>query len=1124
MKKIRITGIKIPSFWNKIFRLMKLTFLFLVVGLMQLSASVYSQTTKLSLEMRNAKVAEVLDAIESQSEFRFAYSPGYIDLNREVTVDIQDKTINESLQVIFAGTDVVFGVFDRHILLYPESMETSTEPVVSHATGAQQRTVSGSVTDESGQPLPGVTVVVKGTTQGTVTNADGNYSLANIPEDATLVFSFVGMKTQEVEVGNQSTINVAMEVDAIGIEEVVAIGYGTQKKINLTGSVSTTDMDQLDRKTTATQTSQLLAGEVSGITITEEWGKPGRDQSSLQIRGLGTFSGAGNNPFVLVDGVPSSIDHVNPNDIASISVLKDAASASIYGSRAANGVIIIETEKGKRGEMQVRYESYVGLQEVTELPQYLDSWTTAEAENLARVNEGLGLKYSEEEIEKFRSGDDPDEYPNKYHLRDFFNSGNGLQTKHNLTFSGGTKAVRYLFSAGYLRKNGVVAKNYNDRYDVLLNVYSELRDNLKLNVSFKGINDLIKEPAIIDGGLRNFNHLISLAQRSPTTFPGKRSDGTYGVYVGHPAAQAGLDSESFYEKDGSRLQSNVSLEWDIFSSLKLTGRAGYNLNYAREKEFGAEFDAGRGFVFEPSRINIDWSKNDYLLLEAFLNYEKTFSNHYIHLLGGFSQEESNNNNIGGFRDIFPTTKLPQLSVASSANDENWGGANTWKLRSFFGRLNYSFNNRYLLEGNLRYDGSSRFSEGNQYGLFPSFSAGWILSEEDFFEIPWIKVFKLRASWGVLGNQQIGNYPYQKTLSLGHDFYPGEKIEPGIRLATLPNYDITWESTQITDVGLDLNLFEGKLNFVVDYYYKKTTDILYNLTISKVLGMGVGKQNAGEVENRGWDFELVYKNTVGDFSYKIRPIFSAVQNKVISLANVEKDIGQGLFVGEPLQSFYGYVTDGLFIDQEDIDNYAEQNYNAEPGFPRYKDIGGPDGVPDGKITSEYDRKVIGSSFPKYSFGLGISANYKNFDLFVLTQGQGGIEKIVSGKRLALYNNGPIEEWHWEERWTEDNPDRYARYPKFISSYSQPFFQDVNDYWLRDASFLRVKDVQIGYNIPQKILKSTFIDECRIYFSGRNLYCFDSYEKGWDPEMYASEGSNIYFYPLTRLWSLGVNINF
>ncbi len=1082
----------------------------------------------LSISAENEKLIVVLSRIEELVHVKFSYNPKTIPIDKQVSVHLREATLRDVLSDLLEPLTINFEVSGDYIILgkhlvndVPDS-HGSTNTTFQDATAL---TVSGTVTSEAGETMPGVNVIEKGTTNGTTTDAEGKYSIVISDNNAVLVFSFIGYTIREVAADGRSVIDVSLSEDVQSLDEVVVVGYGTRKKSNLTGSVSSVNVANIDRKRSATQTSQLLAGEVAGLTAREDSGSPGNDGSTLTVRGLGTFSAAGTAPLVIVDGViQTSINDVNPNDIASISVLKDAASASIYGSRAANGVIIIETEKGKAGVMQVRYESFVGKQSA-ELPDYLNSWEYAEAYNTALINEGGTASYTQEEIEKFRSGSNPDDYPNSPHVRDLFNTGGALQTKHNLTLSGGLDNIRYLFSSGYLRKNGMIADNYNDRYDILLNVNSKVRDNLRFGASLKVIENLVNEPAYVQqANFLDMGSLISKAVTTPATVPLIRSDGSYGSHMGYPNAKAGLDSDGFRQRTRTTLNSNVSLEWDIINSLKVSGRLGYNFNNNSNKEFAAEYDAGRGQIQGPSSISEEWGRDKYLSLVALVDYDKTIGKHYFHVLGGYSQEVFNDYYLGGYRNDFPTTQLPELDVASPANDNNWGGSSTWKLRSYFGRVNYSFEDKYLLEGNVRYDGSSRFSKGNRFGLFPSFSAAWVVSQENFFDVPWVASLKVRGSFGILGNQQIGTYPYQKVLALGYDFFQGEMVQPGIRLTSLPNQDITWETTEITNGGLDIGLFNGKLSLGIDHYYKRTYDILYGLTVSKVLGMGVGYQNAGEVENRGWDFEVEYRSQVRDLSFNIAPVFSVVRNKVLSLSNVERDVSRGLFVGESLNSYYGYSTDGLFVDQADVDSYPTQNYSAAPGFPRYKDISGPDGVPDGVVTADYDRSVLGSTFPRFSYGLGISLDYKAFDVFIQAQGLGGMSRRIEAKALALYNNGNIERWQWEGRWTEENPDRYAEYPKFISSYNSRSFEDLNDYWLRDATFLRIKDIQVGYNIPQKVLESTFIDQCRIYFSGRNLLTFHSGEKGWDPEMYVSTGYNTSFYPPTKVLGFGVNVTF
>lgn len=1087
-----------------------------------------------TVNMQEATLQKVLSSLEKQTGVKFAYSKSMISVKQLVSIRVENKTLEYALSALFEGKSIDYQPVKGQVMLKRrvKQEERNLESGLSHSTLVAALpaviAVTGTVLDEKGEPLPGVSVLIKGTQIGTLTDVKGAFSLNVDDSKQVLVFSFVGYIAQEVPIGARNAIEVTLKESIAVLEEMVVVGYGVQRKVNLTGSVSSVSGETITRRI-ASQSSQLLQGAASGLTVIQASGEPGGDQAAMQIRGIGTFSGAGTAPLVLVDGVPSSINAVNPNNIERITILKDAASAAIYGSRAANGVILVTTKVGSSGKLTVSYDTYVGKQQPTELPQYVDSWVYAEMFNEARKNEGQSPVYTQEEIEKFKSGLYPDEYPNKHHLRDLFKTGNGLQTKHNFTIQGGSKQSTYLFSTGYLRQNGLIKNNAYDRYDLQLNVNNQLKENLKLNIKLMGYQSLTDKPAgIAANGSKTLDlfGVIQAANHHVATVPGRRSDGTYGVTQGVTVAEGRLASGSFGKHRTTSFISNVSLDWDLTKSLKFSNRVSYQWGHTFNRLYGAQFRADPNWLFGPSQVDISTTNSRDLMFESLLQYNKSFGDHSISALGGFSSLTNNAHSMGAFRDNFPSSQLYVINAASPVNDSNSEGETVGKLVSYFGRINYAFKDKYLLEANLRYDGSSRFAKHGRFGLFPSFSGGWRISEEEFFKVSWIDNMKLRASYGELGNQQIGLYPYQKTLALGSVYALGttETIRPGIQLTKLPFEDITWETTRISNAGLDLDLFKGRLNIGVEYYKKVTDNILYQLTVSQVLGMTVGEQNAGKVENKGWEFEVGFRDKIGKFSYKIQPNFSVNQNKVLSLAGIERDIARGLFVGKPISSIYGYQTDGLFMDQNDIDTYPTQNYIAKPGFPRFRDISGPEGKPDGIVSADYDRTILGSEYPKFNYGMSISADFMGFDFFLQMQGIGGYRTLIQGDEQAFNNFGNIQQWHVDNRWRADSPDRNAAYPRLEQAYHASPWAVNLDYWTRNASFLRFKNIQVGYNFSTKWLNKFSIDHFRLYLHGENLMSFNQYYRGWDPEMETKGTQTVSYYPITRVWSLGLSLQF
>lgn len=1013
---------------------------------------------------------------------------------------------------------------------YPDVMNERMNPVFS-GSQAQDRIITGKVTDEKGNVLPGVNVIVKGTVQGTVTDAEGSYQLSLPANTETVVFSFVGYQPKEVSAAGRTSIDISLEPDVQLLGEVVVVGYGTQKKTNVTGSVSQFESEQIENKP-ITNVTQLFAGQVTGISAPQISGEPGADAAAILIRGRGTFSGAGTEAFVLVDGLPSSLDNIDPNSIASISVLKDAASASIYGARAANGVILVTTKRGKAGGLSVNYNGYAGWQKPTAFPDYVESWEFATLYNEALTNMGQQPLYNDAEIQKFRDGSDP-LYGNANHPEDLFTSGSGFQTSHNLNFSGGSENTKYFASLAYLKQEGIVKRNEYDRYTFTFNVDQKVSKNLNLGVNLIGIKGGSTEPVPTAGPFganasvaSTVRMLYQMANLLSPTIPGRYPDGSYG-YDGFNSALAAIDSKSFYTENKHDLLGSLNLGWDITPALKISGKAGYVYNQAYNKSFNATFKYNENLTTGPAWLREDISNFTSITLQTLIEYNKKFGDHSIFALGGISQQSDKVIRHNLSRSDFPSNETTVQNAGSAATMQNGGNFEEWGLRSYFGRVQYSFKDKYLFEANARYDGSSRFPESKKYGFFPSFSAAWRISEESFFDVAWMDDVKLRASWGELGNQNIGNYPYQNIISLGQNYIFGGTLIPGASLTNLPNSDISWETTRIADVGLDISLIKNKLSLEVDYFNKKTSDILYSVPSSAVLGLSTSLQNAGSVLNEGWEFQLTYRNNIGGLRYSISPNFSSVRTEVLDLAGVDRiitlvasDYYTIMTPGEPMQAFYGYKTDGLFANQNEIDDYATQPGAPKPGDIKFLDISGPNDVPDGQVDAEYDRTVIGSHFPKYTFGGTLDLNFKNFDFSVVFQGVGGVKGILRRWRAQPFDDGGVNVQGWQtDRWTVENPNPDARVPRLSIGWHGGV---ANDFWIIDASYLRVKNVQFGYSIPTQVLDKVGLNRLRLYFSGTNLLTFSNYYEGYDPDQRLSPDAR--FYPVTAVYSLGVNLGF
>ncbi|RRB07250.1 SusC/RagA family TonB-linked outer membrane protein [Larkinella rosea] len=997
--------------------------------------------------------------------------------------------------------------------------------------------VSGKVSDETGQGLPGTSVVLKGTTNGTVTDASGNYSLSVPDENSILVFSYIGYVAQEVAITGRSTVAVTLKKDVKSLSEIVVVGYGTQSKTQVIGSISQINADKINNRT-VTQLSQGLTGQMPGVTIIQRSGQPGSSGGTIQIRGVGSFS-ASTAPLILIDGIPAnSFNNVDPNDVESVSVLKDASSAAIYGARAANGVILVTTKTGKSGKMRISYNGYGGVQKMTATPRFVTS-----AEYAQLLNEAVPNSYTEDQIQKFRTGSDPDNYPNSDFMKGTFKK-QASQTSHNFSVSNGTENTQYLLSFGYLGQNGILDKNNFNRYNLRLNLTNKLSQKVKLTTRLSGIQSVDNQPAppaTLD--FIGMDGIISNTVRIPSIYPIRYANGDWGTGVSNKGTSVSyLQNDSFYKGKTTDLGANARLDYTVIPDLTLSALGGYTQLNQRVTRFLASQRLNSTITLGPSSLNETSTNTNYRTIQAFADYKTNIGLHEFGVLAGYSFETSLSESLAQGRGGLPSNTITVINAGDASSQTTSGSASEWALESYFGRAQYNYDRKYLVEGAVRYDGSSRFPTNRKYALFPSVAVGWRISEEGFVKdhLPWVDELKVRASHGRLGNQNIltngdpNYYPYQNVLNTGYNYPFGGVITTGVARTTITDTTLHWESTRTTDIGIEGSLFKRLLAFSITHFNKYTYDILVSpaSSVAQVLGFTVGQKNSGRLSNKGWEFTLDHRHKFGDVGYSVGFNLTYTKNTILDLGvgNVKQPnglVGNGsdLFIGYPLQLYYGYVADGLFTNQDDINSWANQTAiapNPKPGDIRYKDISGPDGKPDGKVDANYDRTLLGSQIPKFTYGINLGATYKGFDLGILFQGVRGVSGYLNNYvGWALYNQGTIQRWQMDERWTPANPDRNAGYPRMeVITNAGTNNTLSSSFWILNGSYLRLKNIQLGYTIPATLTRKLKLSTVRVYANGENLKLWSNYREGWDPEI--NTGGS--YYPILANYTFGLNLTF
>ena len=1007
----------------------------------------------------------------------------------------------------------------------------------------QNLKVSGVVTDEAGEPLIGVSVLVKGTTLGNITDLNGRFSL-DVPEGSILEISYIGYKTQSIK-AQREPMNIVLKEDAQKLDEVVVVGFGTQKKVNLTGSVSAVTGDDISKRPVA-NAAILLQGQIPGLRVNQGLGQPGGEGTSFRIRGQGTFSSAGSDPLILINGVPGSMTNLDPSVIESVSVLKDAASAAIYGARAANGVILVTTKQGAVGDkVHISYHGNVGLHTPTKLyDRVTNSVEYMELANLAWKNSGTGKQYTQDQINLYRNNVGDPQYPN-FDWQDYMFRTAVVQT-HNLSMAGSTEKTTYNVALNFVDQPGTMRgfkyRKYNATIDLTARITNFIKVGTYANLMYgeteqprQGQNDaflstLSQAPPYMpwlpdDGtGIRRWTSSAYSFESHNKNMPAiigdnaMKRDNNFDIN-----AQLWLEINlakglTWYTKGAARLQSNKSKDW--------RGSTTYTYDY-HTGERSSELDKGG------LGLSVGDGRRFYTNLYSYLKYDLSLVDnaHNFSLMVGYNQESEKYETLNAYRKDF-AFDLPVLNAGGTADWSNSGGEEEWAIQSLFGRFNYDFKERYLFEANMRYDGTSRISDENRWGVFPSFSVAWRATEEEFIKnlnLNWLNNFKLRGSWGQLGNQNIGLYPYQAMIS-GVDDYPFTKTSDGVIIGyqqtAYANRNIKWETTTITDIGFDLQVFDG-LSVTFDWYKKTTDDILRSSQVSSLLGLSAPTVNNGSVENKGIEVALNYANmvkggTFRGFRYNAGVYFDRSRNKLTEFGAEEIGSYSIKREGLPYDEYYMLECIGVFADQAEINASPKQfNDNTQPGDLKYKDISGPDGKPDGVIDN-YDRRTFSGRFPGFEYGINASATWKGFDLSLIGQGVADKKYYTTdwGVQPFMQGSSPNKDYI-KHMWTEENPYG-AKHPKL-------YWQDMgggkntrpNSYYLKDASFFRLKNLTLGYTLPRVWTEKANISKVRIYFSGDNLLTLTPY-KGLDPERNGDGRDAIY--PQNRIYSFGLNVEF
>ncbi len=1082
------------------------------------STQVMAQEPTVTLRNENITLSKALDLIQAQTGYNFVYNESIGNLDSKVSLNVTGQPISVALKQLFSGKDISFGIEDKYIILKKTPKAPSNEI-----------TVTGNVSDKSGEPLIGATVAIKGKSQGVATDINGDFSI-KVAKGTTLSVSYVGYNPKEVRV-NSSKIEIVLDESDVALDEVVVIGYGTMKKKDLTGAVSSiSGATVTDRKVTSLSTA--LQGAMGGVTVTRSGSEPGAS-ADIKIRGITTIGDS--NPLIIVDGVPvDNINDINPQDVENITALKDAASAAIYGSRAAAGVILITTKRASDGKVSLSYSYEYGYEKPTTQPDYVDASRFMAMVNELRWNDaGNGSDhfpvYIPVVIDDYKELNQ--RYPNNYpdtDWRGLMMRSHSNRQSHNFRISGGTQRVRTNASLGYDMSDGLYVNRDYSRLTIRMNnditINKYIAAAFDINVKRSEYKSPVYDPMY---ALYTMPAIYPALWEDGRIADGKSGDNPYaalnygGTTTTHYNQVGGKAAVYITPVTGLKLSAIISPIWNDTSMKSFRKRIEYFSADDPDNLIGAI----NGFA----TTKLDESRgNSYSITKQFIaNYDNTFGKHSVSVMLGYEDYYYKIENLSASRDKFALTEYPYLDRGNSDYQSNGGNASHLGYRSVFGRATYNFDGRYLLQANLRCDRSSRFDKKYRTGYFPSVSGGWVVTQEPWFidlnQNAYLSQLKIRASYGLLGNDRVGNYPYLPLLTYTDGlFWQGNNVVSSTTAAqwSYAIRDISWESTKTLGVGVDLAFFSNRLQITGDWYYKITKDMILGIDIPDYVGYDNPSQNTGKMKTTGFEIEARWNDHIGDFSYTVSANLSDYKSKMGYLGGNEFLGDQIKVMGSYFNEWYGYRTDGLFQTQEEIDNYPVMNNTVRPGDIKYLKADPEDTTP---VSPDKDRVLLGNSQPRYLYGLTLTGAWRGFDLSVTLQGVGKQLKRKSATMVQPLrdNFGSIPKLIDGRYWSNYNtPEQNlkAEYPRLTSAQAA-YNYAMSDFWLINSHYCRLKNLSLGYTLPSKITQKVFIQSLRFYVAANDLFCITNYPRGWDYEGYGSLS-----YPITKSFICGVNINF